>query len=46
MQGRIQRLAGLLAPFSMEMSGRKGVTNAEFAPQRLGTSLPRLIPFV
>jgi len=29
--GRIKELASLLAPFTMEMSGRKGVSNAEFA---------------
>lgn len=29
--GRVQQLAMLLAPFSMELSGRKGVSNSEFA---------------
>jgi RHS repeat-associated protein len=29
--GKLRELASLIAPFSMEMSGRKGVSNSEFA---------------
>jgi len=42
--GRLQQLAVLLAPFSMEMSGRKGVSNAEFASAAAWDIAPAIDP--